>query len=193
MNEEVIISKIKNGDRNQLAIVYRTYRSEFIAWICSHFQCSRDEARDVYQVSIMVLYHNIVNDKLQQLKSSIKTYLFAIGKNKFLELKKAESRFSNTVDPGDIEIEEVAGWEHEEKELKLELVAKGLDILGEPCKTLLELFYFHDMSMDAIADQLSYKNRATAKNLKYKCLNRLRNIFTEEMEKSEISIPIKPA
>jgi len=188
MNEEVIINNIKNGDRNQLAIIYRAYRSEFIAWICSHFQCSRDEARDVYQVSIMILYNNIVNDKLKHLKSSVKTYLFAIGKNKFLELKKVESRFSNTVDPGDLEIEEVAIWEHEEKELKLQLVAKGLEKLGDPCKTLLELYYFHDMSMDAISEQLNYKNRATAKNLKYKCLNRLRNIFNQEMEKSEIGI-----
>ena len=76
-------------------------------------------------------------------------------------------------------------WELEEKELKLQLVAKGLEKLGEPCKTLLELFYFNNMSMDEIASQLSYKNRATAKNLKYKCLGRLRNKFNKEMIKNE--------
>ena len=188
MNEEVILTKIKNGDRNQLAIIYRTYRSEFIAWITSQFQCTRDEARDVYQVSIMILYQNIIENKVVQLKSSIKTYLFAIGKNKFLEFKKAESRFSDRVDPGEIEIKEITTWEDEDKEKKLQHMAKSLEKLGEPCKTLLELYYFHGMSMDEIAERLSYKNRATSKNLKYKCLNRLRKIFREEMEKIEISI-----
>ncbi len=188
MTEQKIIDEIKNGDRNQLAIIYKTYRSEFIAWICSHFQCSRDEAQDIYQVSIMVLHQNIVNNKLLELKSSLKTYLFAIGRNKFLELRKSESKFNNTVDPAHIEIETIAKWENEEKELKLEMVTEGLQKLGDPCKTLLELFYYHKMSMDEISERLSYKNRATAKNLKYKCLKRLRNIFNEEMSKSELSV-----
>ena len=72
--------------------------------------------------------------------------------------------------------------------MKLQLVSKGLEKLGEPCKTLLELYYFHDMSMDQIAENLDYKNRATAKNLKYKCLNRLRNIFKKEMIKNEVDV-----
>ena len=187
MTEQEIIHEIKNGDRNQLAIIYKTYRSEFIAWISSHFQCSRDEAQDIYQVSIMVLQQNIVNNKLLELKSSLKTYLFAIGRNKFLELRKSESKFNNTIDPANIEIETIANWEYEEKELKLEMVTDGLGKLGEPCKTLLELFYFHKMSMDEISERLSYKNSATTKNLKYKCLNRLRNIFNEEMKRTELS------
>ena len=186
MNEEVIINNIKNGDSNQLALIYRTYRSEFIAWICSHYKCSRDDARDLYQASIIILHHNISTNKLTKLNSGIKTYLFAIGKNKFLEMKKTDSRFVDSVDLSEMQIEEVTTWEREEKELKLQLVSKGLEKLGEPCKTLLELYYFHDMSMDQIAENLDYKNRATAKNLKYKCLNRLRNIFNKEMIKNEV-------
>ena len=188
MNEEVIINKIKDGDRDQLAIIYKAYRSEFIAWICSHFQCSRDDARDVYQVSILILYENIINDRLLQLKSSIKTYLFAIGKNKFLEMKKEESRLQGNVNGADIEIEEVASWEIEEREEKLEMVAEGMNDLGEPCKTLLELYYHHGMSMEEIAERLSYKNRETTKNLKYKCLKRMRKIFNQKLEKLETNI-----
>ncbi len=73
MNEEVIFSKIKKGNRDPLALIYRTYRSEFIAWIVNHFQCSRDEAREVYQVLMVILYQTIVSDKIRQLKSSLKT------------------------------------------------------------------------------------------------------------------------
>lgn len=182
MNDEVIIDKIKAGDQSELAQVYKTYKSEFIAWITSRYQCSRDEARELYQVCIVILHDNIVKGKLSELKSSLKTYLFAIGKNKFLELKKSESKFTNDVESSGIEVDTVASWEKEEQEMKLERVESGLEMLGDPCKTILELFYYHDMTMDDIAEHLAYKNRDTAKNLKYKCLNRLRKIFTKETE-----------
>ncbi len=186
MNDEVIIEEIRNGNSNQLAIIYREYRSEFIAWITANYSCSRDEARDVYQVSILTLHENILNNKLQKLQSSVKTYLFAIGKNKFLEFKKSDSRISSDVDATTIDIEDVSTWDYEEKEQKLQVTAKSLEKLGDPCKTLLELYYFHGMSMDEIAGKLSYKNRATTKNLKCKCLARLRKIFTKELDKFKL-------
>jgi len=186
MNEEVIIEEIKNGDNNQLAVIYREYRSEFIAWITSNYSCSRDEARDVYQVSILALHENILNNKLQQFQSSIKTYLFAVGKNKFLEFKKSDARFIRESDSSTIDLEEVSTWEYEEKEQKLQVTEKSLEKLGDPCKSLLELYYFHGMSMEEIAGRLSYKNSTTAKNLKCKCLVRLRKIFLEELDKVKL-------
>lgn len=179
----MVIEEIKKGDNNQLAMIYREYRSEFIAWITSNYSCSRDDAKDVYQVSILALHENILNNKLQKLRSSIKTYLFAIGKNKFLEFRKTESRITRDVDPAVIDLEEVSSWEYEEKELKLQVTESSLGQLGDPCKSLLELYYFHGLSMDEISERLNYKNRDTTKNLKFKCLTRLRKIFVQEMDK----------
>ena len=182
MNDEVIIDRINAGDQSALAQVYTDYKSEFVAWLTSRYQCSREEAKELYQVCIVILHDNILKGKLTELKSSLKTYLFAVGKNKFLESKKSESRFTNDVESSGIEIDTVASWEKEEKEMRLEKVESGMEMLGDPCKTILELFYYHDMTMDDIAEHLAYKNRDTAKNLKYKCLNRLRKIFKSETE-----------
>jgi len=181
MEEKVIIEEIRNGNRTQLASIYRTYRSEFVAWLSTKYECTRDEARDVYQVSILALHENIVNEKLKQLNSSIKTYLFAIGKNKFLEFRKAQNRMLRKTDFEEIDLAEITTWEQKEKEVKLEILEKSIKKLGDPCKSLLELYYFHNMSMEEIAEQMSYKNKATAKNLKCKCLARLRHIFNDEL------------
>ena len=188
MDNKVILENIKNGNRAQLAVIYREYRSEFIAWITSNFQCSRDEAREVYQVSILAFYENVVNEKLQTLSSSIKTYLFAIGKNKFLEYRKKDNRFEYTLDGDGYDIEDVVSWDKEEKEKRLLIAEKCMEKLGDPCKSLLELYYFHNMSMEDIAAKLSYKNPSTSKNLKYKCLIRLRKLFEKEMEIMENSV-----
>ena len=181
MNEKVIIEEIKNGNRSQLASIYRTYRSEFIAWLSSKFECSRDEAREIYQIAILALYENIVNEKLKHLNSSIKTYLFSIGKNKFLEFRKAQNKFSHGIDFGELDLKEISGWE-QEREQQLELMKNSVNHLGNPCKSLLELYYYHNMSLAEIAEQMSYKNTATVKTLKFKCMGRLRNIFKVEMK-----------
>ena len=184
MSENLIIEEIKSGNREELAKVYRAYRSEFIAWITSHYSCSREDAREVYQVSILILYENILSNKLKQLNGSIKTYLFAIGKNKFLEFKKADKRLNREVDAGDYGIDEITNLEQVEKEQSLVLMERSLSKLGDPCKSLLELYYFHNKSMEEIAGEMNYKNRATAKNLKCKCMARLREIFNNEKNKT---------
>ena len=183
MNDKVIVEDIRKGSRKQLAFVYRTYRSEFIAWLTSNYQCSRDEARDIYQVSILTLQENIVNDKLKQLSSNLKTYLFAIGKHKFQEYRREENRISRHADAENLELEEISSMEALDKEHKLQLMETSLDELGDPCRTLLELYYFHGMTMDEIADRLGYKNRDTTKNLKCKCIVRLRKIFHDALSR----------
>lgn len=181
--DPVILEKIRNGDKSQLGAIYKAYQSEFIGWLTNQYNCSHEDARDAYQFAIIALYDNIQNNKLNELNSSLKTYLFAIGKHKILEGHKASVRFVEKEEESIKNIPEVNRWEEELHEESLQLVEECLEKLGEPCKTLLELYYFHNMSMDEIAQKMSYRNRQTSKNLKYKCINRLRRIYMEELKK----------
>lgn len=182
MNENSIIERISSGDIVDLAHIYKFYRVEFISWIIKTYSCTPDEAKDIYQFSILVFYENIKNGRLRQLKSSIKTYLFAIGKNKVMEEKRARNKFiyqednTNTIKDDPIATEEM----DERHENQLKTVEKCLKILGEPCKSILEQYYYHKKSMEEITSTLDYKNADTVKNLKYKCINRLRKSFEEE-------------
>jgi RNA polymerase sigma-70 factor (ECF subfamily) len=185
---KLVIEKIRNGDKTQLEIIYKSHKFEFINWLTNKFHCSEDEARDVYQFAVMTLYDNIKNDRLSELSSSVKTYLFAIGKHKILEQKKASIKFIPKMEDQIADVPEVGKWEDEMYEESLQLVEKCLEMLGEPCKSLLELYYYHSLSMEEIADRMNYKNRFTSKNLKYKCINRLRRIYIEELKKQNTKI-----
>ena len=178
MNDRLLIRKIKSDGSAGLSDVYKMYRSEFIGWLCKEFRCTSEEAKEVYQSSILILYKNVVDDKFQG-NSSVKTYLFGIGRNQLLRTRKEEQKFSNAI------LDNVMDDVHEEKESKelyeanLEAVHKSLQSLGDPCKKLLELSYFHKKSMREISEHLGYKNEDTAKNLKYKCLQRLKNLVQQ--------------
>ena len=75
--------------------------------------------------------------------------------------------------------------EYEEKEELLQMVERSLAQLGDPCKQILEKFYYHHKSNVDIAEELDYKNADTVKNLKYKCLQRLKKIFKENNNEME--------
>jgi len=65
--------------------------------------------------------------------------------------------------------------EHEEL-AQNKLMKKCIDLLGEPCKTIITQFYFFQASMQEIAQQLNYTNANNAKNQKYKCFIRLKKM-----------------
>ena len=81
-----MIEEIRNT--NQIEMIYREYRSDFIFWITTNFNCSRDEARIIYQDSILALRRNIRSSKENKFQSCIKSFLYATGKTKLKELKK---------------------------------------------------------------------------------------------------------
>jgi RNA polymerase sigma-70 factor (ECF subfamily) len=182
--DPVVIEKIKNGDKAQLEAIYKAHKVEFVNWITTQYHCSESDAKDIYQFAIITFYDNIRNEKLSQLNSSVKTYLFAIGKHKVLEQKKAAIKFRYLPEEQEPAMPDIGKWDDELYEESLQLVEKCLVKLGEPCKSLLELYYFHGLSMEEIADKMNYKNRFTSKNLKYKCINRLRRLYLEEIKTS---------
>ena len=70
--------------------VYKSYRSEFLSFMNS---ISRDKELniDCYQDAVVSLYENLCNNKINSDSSTVKTYLFAIGKNKILNAIKRKS------------------------------------------------------------------------------------------------------
>lgn len=182
MENHSLIEKIKNANSDkELKEVYFNYRREFLKWAVRNTGCSFMDAKEIYQQTMIIFYENIVSEKITILTSHVKTYIFGIGKNKLMEFIRDKEKAEGISD-NEVEIEEgiylnVFDDEYEEK---LKGVESSLDRLGDPCKSILEMYYYHDKTMDEISDILKYKNPHTVRNLKYKCLLRLKEIFTTE-------------
>lgn len=181
--EKQVIDRIRSGDTKMLSKVYEDYREEFFLWLTRYFNCSSDEAKDVYQNAILVFYENIMMGKLTEMTSTVKTYLFAVGKYKMMEQKKQSYKFSGEEQIPHLQPEEAGLEDLQKGEKYLKMVEKCLHLLGDPCRTLLELYYYQRLSMAEITISMDYKNADTTKNLKYKCIQRLKKMFDEEMKK----------
>lgn len=188
MTDENLIAQIRGGDENKLAAIYRAYRNDFIYWAVRHFSCDEDLAKDVFQVAITIFYENIMSGKLGKLSSSVKTYLFAIGKNKLHENQvRRERDFGIQQHEGrrikeHFQLDPVEGETAGERETLYQTLEKALNELGEPCRTVLEMYYYRQMSIEQIAGALQYKGTDSTKTQKYKCLTRLKKIFAEQMK-----------
>jgi len=179
------ILKIKTNDNEALKEIYTLCREECVGWLQKDFGLTTDDALDVFQVSVVILYDNVISGKLIQLTSGIQTYLNGIARNKALELTRKRK---NTVSATSLQVMAIYVHEENEKlilEEQLSAAQIALEMLGDPCRSLLQLYYYQNLNMEDITTLLGYKNTDTTKNQKYKCLKRLQNLYSEHILKSD--------
>ena len=131
---------------------------------------SSDDAQDIFQDALVILYKNVQSQTFT-LTGSLKTYLLAIVRNLwFQELRRRNKMPAATEQPDlpDIVL-------NEEKDF--EIAKAAFNLLGEKCRQLLILFYFKKKSYRELASFLAFGDERTAKNQKYRCLQKAKENF----------------
>ena len=178
MSESSLILRLRRGDSKALEEVYARFRTSFLAWITRTHNCTKEEALDIYQYSILSFYENVVEGSFDSVnEAGIKTYLYSIGKNKLLNDSRRRMKVTYKDHLEEDELIEIEAEVDFVKAQNLEKIRRALDEIGNPCKELLELFYFNNLSADEIAEVMEYKNGSTVRNLKYKCIQRIRKFL----------------
>lgn len=178
------ITKLKTNENEALREIYHLMRNDCIIWLQKEYSLTPDDAVDIFQMSVITLYDNVVTGRLTILTSSIQTYLYSIARNKALEHYRAQKKYvsAGPLDRIIAEMAETSDIGRNEGHLKV--ACSALEALGDPCQALLVHYYYHDKSMEEITSIMNYKNSDTTKNQKYKCLKRLQNIFFSHIQKS---------
>mgnify|MGYP001816558644 CR=1 FL=1 len=77
--DKEIITILKSDDRLKIKALYNEFRSPFLGF-GKGFHLDADALSDVYQEVFLALRKKAINDTLNEVKCSTKTYLFGIGK-----------------------------------------------------------------------------------------------------------------
>ena len=173
--DEALIAGIRNDDDRALAELYKMHYPMVSHFILSN-SGSPDEAKDIFQETILIFYEKIKDGSLT-LTCQIKTYLYSVCRRLWLKKLAEKNRFSGVIDSENfIGLTEESEMP-EETEEKYAVMERAMNMLGEPCRTLLEDFYIKASSMQDITEKFGYTNADNAKNQKYKCLMRLKKLF----------------
>lgn len=164
---------LKAGNEKAITNVYEKHRNGFLLF-AKRFSLDDDEILDIYQDAIIALCENAKKGKLDDLQSSISTYLFGIGKFMIYHRLKKLNKKIHTVDFEKIEIEYEL-YDEEEENSKLTLLRNYFSQLGEQCKKVLTLFYYEEKKLDEIQELLGYANKDVLKSQKSRCLKQLKD------------------
>ena len=170
--DKKLFNLLKEGEEKAILRIYEFYREEFLVWGKKHYNLNHAESADIFQDTVVGMYFNIRQGKINELSSSLKTYLFAIGKNLILKKLRKDKRIVKVDNPGNLpELKIEDPFEGSERE---RFIAKMINSLGEPCQSILRYFYFDNFSMDVIARIMGYKNQHVAKTIKMRCMKSLK-------------------
>lgn len=174
-----IVFGILNNSESAIKRLYVAYFPMVMQLIVNN-NGTPDDAKDIYQEAIIVLYNKVKKGDFE-LNSKLKTFIYSVCRRLWLKRLSQMNRYG-----GDIhDFQEYLSVEDDveqqgERDIQFTKMQSALQLLGEPCKTIIEDFYIHNRSMQDICESFGYTNADNAKTQKYKCLQRLKKLFFQQ-------------
>jgi RNA polymerase sigma factor (sigma-70 family) len=165
--DKALIQGIRNHDSPVLQHVYDTYYPIIEGYIV-HNQGSRDQARDIFQEAMIVVYNKV---KLGQLELTCKfgTYLFAICKKMWIQERKKYLLRNEKLRQQAMVVEDPGPADDPLLQNHLNhLFNKHFGDLSEDCQKILSM-YFNNFSVEDIRTAMNYKNLHHTADRKYRC------------------------
>ncbi|MDX2172674.1 MAG: sigma-70 family RNA polymerase sigma factor [Bacteroidota bacterium] len=181
------VEGLRTNSNEILTALYKKYYNIVLKLIVSN-NGSPDEAQDVYQETIIVVFENVRKPEFE-LNCQLQTYIYSIAKRLWLKQLKKNGKTFLFKEDEENELADISGDlnDHFKKEDDILKMNKSMSLLGEPCNTIINDFYVLKLSMDEIAEKFGYTNSDNAKTQKYKCLQRLKKYFFEKQAVQELN------
>ncbi|HEY1046897.1 MAG TPA: sigma-70 family RNA polymerase sigma factor [Bacteroidia bacterium] len=167
MSSEAIVKNIYNN------------RRPICKWVKMNNGSSED-ADDVMQEAI-IIYLNLLSTGRMNMNDNPMPMVTVIAKRYWIsKLRKDKRDFQMMTDelmkvPIDDDLERALNREKSFNDME-----KVLNQIGEKCKQLLNLFYYKKASLKDIATELDFRNEQVAKVMKFKCLEKARELFKNQ-------------
>jgi len=170
--DNILIQSIKCKSNEAFALLYEEY-FPFVRAYVTRNSGKLEDAEDVFQDTMVILLQK-VNQKNFTLTSSLKTYFIAIAKNQWLKrsrdnrLLPVESMEKYQPGTAACPVEMRPEKTNEEK------MNVWLSKITANCQRILKALFFYREPIERIAKKMGWKNKHTAANQKYKCIEQVR-------------------
>ena len=170
---------------------YNRLRPEFLRRLTAKYSgLSLYDAENLYQDAFIAVQENLMRGRIKE-DTSWSSYIMTIGLNlaskEWRKIGKTDSVDDGFDDEEDSQSKTARRVEEllkalptDDDEIPLYKNPEAQSLLGdelihtpEPCGSIIRLFYYEDLSMDEIAEEIGYKNATTAKAKKSQCMTDL--------------------
>jgi RNA polymerase sigma factor (sigma-70 family) len=168
---EEILDGIRNRNADVLEYIYKNFYHQINVFINKN-DGNDEDAKDIYQDAILVIYQKIVKKNLT-LNCSFNTYLYSVCRLlwlKQLEKKKLKKSYlEESVKFIELDADIISHFEANER---LKLFHDHFSKLSYNCQKILELF-LAQIQLKEIARVLGYKSEQYVKKRKHQCKEKL--------------------
>ncbi|MCP9237039.1 RNA polymerase sigma factor [Lewinella sp. JB7] len=177
--DQTLFESIKSGRYELIDQLYLDHRTAFVTYAKRQLYATEEDAADCFQDAVIAFYRNVVSGKLQVLTCSIRTYLFSIGKRLVYRRNHQRQREMPTDHEAGVNPADELDWslidrferEHDRSRLK-----DAMDSLGEPCREILTLYYYHHYPIESIMQSVGLPSEGATRIKKMRCLNELKKL-----------------
>ena len=189
---------------------YVKLRSEFLRRLTAKYSgLSLYDAENLYQDTFIAVQENLMLGRVKE-DTSWSSYIMTIGMNmaskawrKIGKTDSADEGFDNDEEESGSKVarrveELLKTLPDDEGETPLYKDQKAQALLGdelihtpEPCGSIIRLFYYEELSMDEIAEEIGYKNATTAKAKKSQCMTDLIKRVTDALNRAVFDVKPK--
>ena len=176
-----LFDDLRNGNYGRIDELYRDHRDAFVAYAGRQLNCPEEDAADCFQDAVIVFYKNVRSGRLSELTSSIRTYLFAVGKRLVYRRNQQRRRELPTDhedghktagdDPEALDLSLLNRYEDDHRRQQL---AAAIGRLGEACRKILTLKYYHNYPHESIQTALGYSSPGAVRIKAMRCLDKLK-------------------
>jgi RNA polymerase sigma factor (sigma-70 family) len=183
LTDKQIVESLQGESYTQHDEAFRAMYQQFFAGVETFIignSGSSADAEDTFQDALVAVFNNLRSGNFQ-LQSSLKTYVFSISRNLWLNKLRRQGRMVNiTTEHEQIEIPENQ-MNVLEKGERSEIIASLIEKMGEECRQLLLYFYFDRFRMKRIMDLMGFSSEQVTKNKKSRCMKKLRAMAEEDV------------
>lgn len=169
MKDIKILEELRSNNNNTFSQLYNSYYPSIAGYIKAN-KGSEQDAEDVFQEAVIVLLDK-VNQPNFELTASLKTYLFSIARNLWLKHLR-DKKMTVTGGFEGVDVEDIN--EVNDTETRSQKAHSLLARITAQCKRILIAIFFASEPMDKLMVRMGWKNKHTADNQKYKCLEQAR-------------------
>lgn len=181
LSEQDAIRAIQNGDHSILSRIYHLHYPR-IAQMVRTNSGTDDDARDLFQDAMMVLYSNAKKPDFK-LSSSLFTFLYSVSRNLWLK-KLRNLKGQGITIREEVELKDESQDVAQEEvlfEAKRQLLRKKFRELGDGCRELLSLA-MEGKKIPEIVATLGLSSELYARQKKFKCKTQLTTLVQNDPE-----------
>lgn len=181
MNDDDVIEALKGQNRMEHDMALKAIYEQSYVTIRNHViqnSGTEDEAKDVFQDAMVVLYNKLKSDRFEK-KSSINTFLFGIARNLWLRVlsqNKKQHLIQDELKQED-SMESIPIWK--EGSDNKTILNSLMDQIGRSCQRLLKLYYYDNFSTQELRKQLNLGSEQVVRTKVYRCMKKLREVVVE--------------